>query len=348
MINAEIKRGFGSDNHAPVHPTILAAIQSVNHGHAHAYGHDETSLLAKRKIAEILGKNPQVYFLFNGTATNVLALRNFLESFQAVITTDCAHLNVDECGAPESHGGHKLLTVPHVNGKINLEKVKALLVRKGDQHAVQPKMISITQPTELGTVYSIEELKKIKAFCSENQLFLHMDGARLANAAIHLGVSLSAITSEIGIDALSFGGTKNGMMGAEALVLWNQTSDRFKYIQKQEMQLASKVRYHAAQFLAYLENDLWRDIAAESCSLASKLAERVQKFKSVEVLYPIQSNAVFARIPKNWVKPLKEACFFYVWDETEWVCRWMLSFDNKIDDIERFLKTLESLERSAQ
>lgn len=329
-------RGFGSDNHATVHPQVLDAIVKVNQGHAAAYAHDEISERARKKFKEIFGPNAQTYFVFNGTAANVLCLRALLHSHEAVICASTAHIAVDECGAPEFHGGHKLITIPSQDGKITPEMIDPYLIRLGDQHYVQPKLVSITQPTELGTVYSMEELRALRDYTLKKDLMLHIDGARFANAVARLGVSFLDMTHLLGIDALSLGGTKNGLLGAEAVVFFKKNIPHFKYIQKQEMQLASKVRFMAAQFLAYFENDLWKEIALKGLHLAEDLAHALKDVPEIQITQKVQSNAVFARIPKSWTQALKETAFFYVWDESDWTVRLMMSHDNTKEDIDRF------------
>ena len=337
-------RGFGSDNHASIHPQVLQAIQKVNHGHAPAYGQDPVTEQARQLFRQQFGENAHVFFIFNGTAANVLCLRALLAPHEAVITTATSHLAVDECGAPEFHGGHKVITVASSNGKLTTKDIEPLLIRKGDQHAVQPRLVSITQPTELGTVYSIEELKELRNFTQQKNLMLHVDGARFANAAVHLNCELKDISSEIGIDALSFGGTKNGLMGGEAVIFFGpQAPAAFKYIQKQEMQLPSKLRFIAAQFVAYLENDLWRKIATQSLAKAQELKSALKDIPQVKITQETESNAVFARIPKAWTAALKQTCFFYVWDENDWVVRLMLSHDSQSSDIENFRQRLLEL-----
>lgn len=340
----EISRGFGSDNHASVHPEIMAALIAVNHGHAPSYGMDSWTVQAKESFRAHFGSEVDIFFVFNGTAANVLCLRQLLKSHEAVICADTSHLAQDECGAPEFHGGHKLLTVATPDGKLRPQDLEALLVRRGDQHAVQPRLISVTQPTEWGTVYTVEELKALKNFCRQHGLFLHMDGARLANAVVYLQTTFKALTTEVGVDALSFGGTKNGLMGGEAVLFFGEArhSD-FRYLQKQEMQLPSKMRFLSAQFAAYLGKDLWAQMAKHALDLAQELAESLARVPELEVVQKVQSNAVFVRFPQAWVRPLKETCFFYVWDERAWIARLMLSHDNTGEDIRRFRSAVDTL-----
>lgn len=338
--------GFGSDNHATIHEEVLQSITAFNQGHAPSYGSDALTAGVKELMQQHFGPKAQVFFVFNGTAANVLCLRALLDSHEAVITAESSHMAQDECGAPEFHGSNKVLTVPTLDGKLTPELIAPLLVRLGDQHTVQPRMVSLTMPTELGTVYSLDELKKLREFTRKHNLFLHIDGARLGNAACALDVGFKQITSDIEVDAVSLGGTKNGLLGAEAVIFFDQRRcERFKYIHKQEMQLPSKTRFLAAQFHAYFNNDLWLRIAQHSLRLAKELKIELERFNKVKILYPVQSNAVFAKFPREWVKPLRETCFFYIWDETTWVTRLMLSHDNTSQDIKRFVGRLEELQK---
>jgi threonine aldolase len=253
-------------------------------------------------------------------------------------------LDQDECGAPEKHLGVKLLTLSSEDGKITPAQIEKLLVRRGDQHHVQPRVVSITQPTELGVCYSPEELKELRAFTRRHQLLLHMDGARLANAAYFLQASFRELTGDIGLDALSLGGTKNGLLGAEAVIFWNQDWARdFKFHRKQMMQLPSKMRFLAAQFSAYFHQDLWREIASHSHAMALSLKNGLEGIPGVEILHPVESNAVFIRFPKTWTKTLKEQMFFYIWDETRWSGRLMASFDTRAEDINEFVQCARRL-----
>lgn len=337
-------KGFGSDNHSGVHPKILAAIVEANQGHAHSYGSDPWSDAAYELFKEHLHHDARVFFVWNGTGANIVALRALMKSTEAAIATNCSHLHLDECGAPEFHTGGKLLTVPHNQGKICLNEVEALLIRKGDQHFSQPRVLSITQPTELGTVYSVKEMLDIRQFCDHHKLKLHVDGARYALAASYLNLNLKELTQILKPDALSMGGTKNGMLGAEALVVFDSDLARdLPYIRKQSLQLASKARFAAAQFIAYLKDDLWREIALHSHIKAKELHTAINNIPQVKCLYPIESNAVFCTIPKSWTKPLKESAFFYVWDENLWSIRLMTSFDSDLEEIHRFSQAIRNL-----
>ncbi len=341
-----MSRGFGSDNHSGVHPDILEGLLQVNQGHAPSYGTDTWTEMAYELFRQSFGSQAEVFFVFNGTAANVLSVRAATRPYQAVFCSDVSHLNVDECGAPEFFSGCKLWVLPSKNGKISVEDLNKSLVRRGDQHFAQMTLVSITQPTELGTVYSIQEIKDIVEWAHKNKIYVHVDGSRLANACISLDKTFKELTTDLAIDILSFGGTKNGLMMGEAVVILNpDLAKDFMYIRKQSGQLPSKTRFISAQFIAYLRNDLWRKIASHSVKQAQLLFESVNEIPGVEVTQPVQSNAVFAKIPKAWVSPLKKEKFFYVWDENTFECRWMTSWDTQPGDIESFAKKLKELSK---
>jgi threonine aldolase len=341
-----MNRGFGSDNHSGVHPEMMKALIQANEAHAPSYGTDEWSERAISLFQKEFGPQTEVFFVFNGTAANVLSLRAMLSSFQSVVCSDMAHLHVDECGGPEFFAGCKVLALPSLVGKLSLDKIKASLIRRGDQHFSQVKVISLTQPTEIGTLYSILEIREIVEWAHREKLWVHMDGSRLANAAHSLNVSFRELTTDLGVDVVSFGGTKNGLMMGEAILFLNPSlAENFKYIRKQSAQLPSKTRFIAAQFECYLQNGLWQKIAEHSCLMAEKLYRGLQDIKSLEITAPRQSNAVFVRIPKNWLKTLRGSYFFYVWDEKTFECRLMTSWDTQSSDIEGFLELLKKLQQ---
>jgi threonine aldolase len=289
---------------------------------------DELCILTLKEFRRVFGPTVEPHYVFTGTAANVLCMSPFLRSFEAVICADDAHLNVDECGAPEKFWGAKLWPLPTSAGKISPSQCKDVLSRGGDQHFSQPRAVSLTQPTELGTCYSLEELREWRRFTSEKNLMLHLDGARLVNAAVHLDVSLKELTADIGVDAVSFGGTKNGLMGAEACLLFSDAAKaNFKFYRKQAMQLSSKTRFLAAQFYAFLKDDLWREIARGSTMQAQDLCRRLREFEEIRLAQPVESNALFVHLPKEWIAPLRKKYFFYIWPGAENLCRWMISFD---------------------
>jgi threonine aldolase len=330
---------LGSDNHSGVHPKIFEALTSVNRGFAHAYGLDEVSDLTQKEFERVFGPKVKAEYVFTGTAANVLSLAPLLKSYESIIASDCSHLHLDECGAPEKFLGAKIWTLPSPDGRIRPEQAEALLERRGDQHHSQPRAISLTLPNEFGVCYRLDELKRWGEFARRNRLYLHIDGARLPNAAVFLKTSLAALTSEIGADVVSFGGTKNGLLGAEAVLLLSDAAkDGFKFYRKQGLQLSSKTRFLAAQFYAYLACDLWREIATHAHASALKLAEDLKEFPEIEIVYPVESNALFVKLPKEWIKPLRERFFFYIWDAEKCICRWMVSW-NWTDELARELLT---------
>ena len=337
-------RGLASDNHAGIHPDIMKAITAANQGHAVAYGGDPYTKMATRRFREHFGQDVDVHFVFLGTAANVLSLQTATEPYHAVICADTAHIHVDECGAPERHTGCKLLVVPTKNGKLTCEGIQPHLHGFGFEHHAQPRVISITQATEMGTVYRPEEIKAIADLAHANNMLLHMDGARLANAAVCLDVDFGRITADAGVDVLSFGGTKNGMMVGEAIVFFNRELARnFKYRRKQGMQLASKMRFISAQFEALLTNDLWRRCAGHANRMASLLAEELSRISEIRISQKVESNGVFAIVPPAIIEPLQAVCPFYVWNETTSEVRWMTSFDTAEEDIHHFISALKRI-----
>ena len=334
-------RGFASDNAATVHPEVLAAIARVNVGHAFGYGHDQGTRRVEAMLAEQFGDRARAFLVFNGTAANVLSLRAACRPWQAAICADTAHLNVDECGAPESIAGVKLLTVGAEHGKLTPALAESRIVHIGDEHAVQPRVISISQCTELGTVYTADEVTVLAQFAHSQGLVLHMDGARLSNAAAALGLPLRALTTEAGVDILSFGGTKNGLLGAEAvLVLAPELAEGFEYLRKQSLQLASKMRFLAAQFDALLTDQLWLRCAAQANAMAARLAAGLGELPGLTLTRPVQTNAVFAILPPEATAALQEQFAFYVWDERTGEVRWMCSWDTTEEDVDTFARAV--------
>jgi len=335
---------LGSDNHSGVHPRVMEALTAANRGHAHAYGMDPIAVEAEKEFKRVFGEPLDIEYLFNGTGANVLSIKTLLQSFETALVSDVSHLQLDECGAPELITGCKLVPVPTKSAKITPETVKPFLIRKGDQHYSQPRLLSITQPTELGTCYSLEEIRALKKLCNEHNLYLHMDGARLPNAAAFLNINLKQLTRETGVDVVSFGGTKNGLMGAEAILFFNpQLSKNLRYHKKQALQLPSKSRFLAAQFYAFLKNDLYKEIASHVHNLAKDLEKKLKAFSEIEITEPVQSNALFVKIPKSWIKPLREKYFFYVWDENTGVLRWMFSFDFQTKDVDNIVRAIQEV-----
>ncbi len=334
-------RGFASDNNAGVHPEVLDAIARVNQGHVVAYGDDPYTRSAIAKFEEHFGNGIEVFFTFNGTGANVLGLQSINRPYHAVLCSEYAHIYTDECAAPEKHIGCKLIPLPHQDGKITLDSVRHAYHGIGDQHHVQARVISITQCTEMGTVYRPAEIEALAGFAHDHQMFLHMDGARIANAAESLGQTLRQATRDLGVDVLSFGGTKNGIIGGEAVVFFNRAfSSDFLYLRKQGMQLASKMRFIAAQFEALLTNDLWRRSAEHANRMARVLEAEVAKIPNVRIVWKVGANGVFAQIPRHAIEKIKERYFFYPWIEEECIVRWMCSFDTTEEDIQQFAQVV--------
>jgi threonine aldolase len=334
-------RSFASDNNAGVHPKVMQAIAAANRGHVVGYGEDRYTEAAVRKFKQHFGSDARVFIVFNGTAANCLSLKSLMESYHAVICAEAAHIYTDECGAPEKFTGCKLIPIPTSDGKLTVESVRRAYHGTGDQHHVQPRVISITQVTEMGTVYTPHEVSDLGRFAHEHNMFLHMDGARIANAAVSLGLTLREATRDLGVDVLSFGGTKNGAMGAEAVVFFNKKFGRdFLYIRKQGMQLPSKMRFISAQLEALLSNDLWRKNAQHANRMAELLQKEVRKIPQVKLVYKVEANGVFAQIPRQAIAKLQKRYFFYVWDEHRSVVRWMCSFDTTERDVRQFARFL--------
>jgi threonine aldolase len=343
MIPKASVKSLASDNASGVHPAFLKAILAVSDGHAISYGQDEITAEAVAVMrAEIGAPKADVFFVFNGTAANVIALGGLTDRHDAVICSDVSHLHVDECGAPEKVMGLKLIAVPQLNGKISIRELEKVVIRHGDQHYAQPRVVSLTQPTELGTCYSVQEIKAIVEWCHARQLKVHLDGARIANACVTLRIGWKEMISETGVDAISVGGTKNGMMAAEAVIFPNGgLTERVKFLRKFSMQLASKQRFMSVQFLTYFQNQLWKSMSQHVCALAHRLEKGVRDIPGVEVSRPVESNAVFARLPKWAVGALKKECFFYVWDEVTTEVRWMISYDWTEGDVDEFVSQVK-------
>jgi threonine aldolase len=337
-------RGFASDNAATIHPEVLAAIIAANAGHALGYGHDPYSRAVEQRIAEELG-GQRAFLVFNGTGANVLCLRAACRPWEAALCAETAHLNTDECGAPEAIGGVKLLALEAEHGKLSPRAVERALVHFGDEHAVQPRVISISQSTELGTVYEPEELRALAALSHARGLLLHVDGARLANAAAALGCSLAEACD--GADLISFGGTKNGLLAGEAVVLRSrELAESLPYLRKQSLQLASKMRFLAAQFDALLREELWRRSAAHANRMAAALARAAGAIDGVRITHPVQANAVFAILPRGVCERLRREFDFYVWDQRSGEVRWMCAHDTTPEDVERLAAALAEAVRA--
>jgi threonine aldolase len=330
---------FASDNWAPVHPVVLAALAGINTGHVSAYGADPVTGEAVERIKAAFGPTAEPFFVFNGTSANVLAIGSCCRPYETVICADTAHIFVDECGAVERLLGVRLTTVPSPGGKVTIEGMMSRLEGRGDEHRVQPRCLSITQSTEYGTVYPVPELRALVDAAHAANLYVHMDGARLANAAAALGVSLAAITAECGVDVVSFGATKNGALGAEAVIFFNAELSRdFVYRRKQMGQLASKMRYVAVQFTALLTDELWRTNAAHANAMARRLGEGLAAVAGITVTQPVEANFVFASMSPEAVADLERGGAFYVLDARRTQIRLVCSFDTTPGDVDRFVE----------
>lgn len=333
------KRSFASDNNAGVHPQVIKALKAANDGHVIAYGDDHITARAVNLFQKHFGRDIAVYFVFGGTGANVLGLKSITQPHHAIVCAETAHVNVDECGAPEKFTGCKLIALPTPDGKIRVDQLKPLLHAFGNEHHVQPRVISVSQATEMGTVYTRKELKTLSTFAHDNNMLLHVDGARIANAAVSLDASLKEITADAGVDVLSFGGTKNGMMYGEAVVFFDKKfATDFKYIRKQGMHLPSKMRYISAQFEALLSGNLWKRSAEHSNRMAQMLAIQLAKIPRIKITQPVESNGVFAVVPPKYIPRLQKEYFFYVWNEEISEVRLMASFDTTEHDIQDFVK----------
>jgi threonine aldolase len=341
----EHPRGFASDNNSGAHPEIMAAIAAANEGHVVAYGDDDYTAVGRQRFLEHFGDQAEAFMVFNGTGANVLAIEALARPHEAVICPATAHLNVDECGAPERIAGVKLLGVETADGKLTPGLVADRITGVGDQHASQPRVVSIAEATELGTVYTPDEIGALAELAHRNEMYLHVDGARLANAAAALDLPLRALTTDAGVDVLSFGGTKNGLLLGDAIVFPRSELARdFLFIRKQSMQLASKMRFLAAQFDALLSGDLWHRNASHANAMARRLADAISGIDGVELAYPVEANGVFATLPAEAIARLRDALPaalpFYVWDESAGTIRLMCSWDTTEDDVDSLAAAL--------
>jgi threonine aldolase len=336
-------RHLASDNFASVHPRVMEKLLACNHGHAKAYGEDAVTSRARAGFSRLFGQEVATHFVFNGTAANNLALMAFARSHGAVICSDVAHLCNDESTAPERVLGMRLLPVQSRDGKILASALQGVIGRGHGVHGAHPVALTLTQPTELGTVYTIEELRTVVDLAHTHGLGVHVDGARIGCAVAALGTSIREMLVGTGVDALSFGGTKQGMLCGEAVVFLRPgLGGDFPYWQKHTMQLASKMRFISAQFEALLEEDLWVENGRRANAMAQRLLQAIRHEAAVEVVYPVQANSVFARIPADLIEPLQRETFFWPWDERTGVVRWMCAFDTEEADISRFVATVSS------
>lgn len=344
----EPERHFASDNYAGVHPEIVDAIAAANRGHVPGYGDDPYTAAAEAAFRRLVGDGVRVFFAFNGTGANVVALAAALRPYQAVLCPQSAHLNNDECGAFERFAGGKLVPVATADGKLTAADVACSVRQLGNVHHVQVGAISISQSTEVGTVYSIDELVALGAAARKYDLYFHLDGARLANAAVALDVDLRTLLVRTGVDVCTFGGTKNGLLFGEAIVFpkYHPAIEALPFTRKQGMQLASKMRFVAAQFEALLRDDLWLRGARHANAMARRLAAHLREVDGVRIAYPVEANGVFAAIPPQFVAPLQNERRFYVWDEEASIVRWMASFDTSEEDVDEFAAAIARIASS--
>lgn len=342
-------RGFASDNHAGVHPEVLAALETANGGHQAAYGDDVYTARLGEVFRHHFGERAVAYPVFNGSGANVVGLQAMCDRWGAVICAESAHINMDECGAPERVGGLKLLSVPAPDGKLTPDLIDRYAWGWGVEHHAQPQVVSLTQSTELGTVYTPDEIAAICAHAHGHGMRVHVDGARLANAAAALDLPMRAFTTDAGVDVLSFGGTKNGLLLGEAIVVLDPAAVRgVRYLRKGSLQLASKMRFVSAQFLALLDGDLWLRNARHSNALARRLDAAVRDVPGVTVTQQVQANAVFAIIPRDVAERLRKRFLFYTWDEKTGEVRWMTAFDTTEADVDAFSAALATEMAAAQ
>lgn len=338
-------KSFASDNYAGVLPEVMNALQKANNEHARSYGVDDITERVRQLFNEVFEAEVDVYFVFNGTGANVLSISSATQSYNSVLCGDISHFYNDESSAPETFTGCRFFPLPtNEKGKIEMASVKERLIRKGDVHYAQTKILSITQSTEYGTVYFPDEIKALSDTVKEYGLYMHIDGSRFFNAAASLNCSLADISTKTGIDILSLGGTKAGMMFGEAVVVFNkELSQHIAYKQKQSMQLASKTRFIAAQFEAMLQNETWRKHATHANDMAKKLGNMLAKYRQVTITKPVMANAVFAEMPGEWSTHLQKQYPFYIWKEATNEARLMCSFDTSDDDINGFERAINTL-----
>jgi threonine aldolase len=337
-------RGFASDNNSGIHPAVFDAIGEANDGHCIGYGDDVYTEKAMHCFKKAFGEDAAVFLVCTGTGANVLALRAVTQSYHAIICAHSSHLNTDECGAPEKQTGCKVTAVASSDGKIMPDQIEPLLQGRMDEHQSQPRVVSISQSTEFGTVYSIDEIHALADFAHANDMKLHMDGARLSNAAVSLGCGFRTMTRDAGVDILSFGGTKNGMMMGEAVLFFNPAdAEYFKFIRKQGTHLVSKMRFLSAQFTAFFKDDLWHHNATHANNMAALLAEELGNIPQIRIVQNVQANAVFLTMPDRIVDELQKRHFFYIFDHEQGIARLMTSFDTTEQDVHRFIADMKKL-----
>jgi threonine aldolase len=335
---------YGSDNHSGIHPDILDAIINANKGYEIAYGDDKYTKSAIEKFKDNFGTDIDVYFVGNGTAANILGIKAVTESYNSIICAETAHLNVHECCGPEKFIGCKLVTIPTKDGKLTTDLIKPHLVGFDDPHMAQPKVISLTQSTELGTVYKPDEIKKLSNFAHKHDMLIHVDGARLCNSAASLNKSFKSTTADVGVDILSFGGTKNGMMFGDAVIFFSEEfSKNFEFIRKQGMQLTSKMRYISSQFNAFFKDDLWLRNAEHANKMTELLYSKIKDIKDIEITQKVEVNAIFAQLKKEHLDQLLKKFFFHIFDENNLIVRWMCSFNTTEESVNLFADEINNV-----
>ncbi len=335
---------FGSDNHSGIHYTVFSALQKANVGFCPAYGDDPLTQSVLSQLEALFGGDCEAFFVMTGTGANVLSLQALIDSFHAVICAETAHINVDECGAVQKCTQARLTAIKTPDGKLTPEIIAPRLLGDRDQHHSQFKVISISQSTEYGTLYTLDELRALADFAHAHNMLLHIDGARLANAVAALNTTLIGMTRDIGADIISFGGTKNGLLFGEAIISFvPELTANMRFYRKQLNQLYSKMRFIAAQFEAYLDKDLWLENAAHANAMAQLLAERLAKVPEIKITQKVYVNSVFAVMPAAWIPILQEKYMFYTWDEARCEVRLMCSFNTLEEHIDDFINTIEEL-----
>ena len=336
-----MSKSFASDNWAAACPEVMEALLKANTEYAPAYGADIFTQKAILEFRKLFGEQAEVFFVYNGTAANILALTSVSHSFNAVITSEHSHVNVDECGGFENFSGAKLLDISTKNGKLNPEMILPFVEANRYPHQSVPKVISITQATEVGTIYTTKEIKELANFAHSYNLLLHVDGARIANAVVALNTDFKSMITDTGVDMLSFGGTKNGMMFGEAVVfLKPELAKHFELFRKQGMQLHSKMRFISAQFIVLLQNEVWRKNAEQANQMAQYLASKLESFSEIHFSQKVESNGIWAIIPKELAEKMQNAHFFYPWDERKNEYRLMCSWDTSQEEIDLFIASI--------
>ncbi len=337
------KRGFASDNNSGIHPTILKAIEMANEGHVVGYGEDIYTEKAKQLFRKEFGPETEIFFALTGTGSNILSIQALCQSFHSILCAETAHIQVDECGAPEKFTGSKIIPIPSGNGKVQPSELMKKLHGFDVEHHSQPGLLSISQVTEMGTVYTASEIRELAGILHSHGMYLHMDGARISNAAVSLGSNFCSFTKDAGVDVLSFGGTKNGLMLGEAVLIFNpDLAKNIKYFRKQAAQLYSKMRFLSVQFIPYLEEEIWRINATHANKMAQMLASLISGIPAIKITQSVDANGVFAILPREIIPVIRKEYFFYDWDQSKGEVRLMTSFDTKEEDILNLVALLKA------